>query len=78
MFCAINTRTTACIGPNAKRSNGIEPLFLICDSYYKHTSNGKDLDVVKLVVQIGADIHVRDLKQRNILHCAIKSILHCK
>ena len=62
--------------PNAKMSNGIEPLFLICDSYYKHASNGKDLDVVKLMVQRGADIHVRDPKQRTILHCAIMHKKH--
>ena len=57
--------------PNAKTSNGIEPLLLIFDYYYKHHSNGKDLDVVKLMVQKGANIHVRGRKQRSLVHCAI-------
>ena len=58
--------------PNAKTSNDIEPLSLIFNCDYKlPASNGNDLEVVKLMVQRGARIHVRDYQQKSLLHRAI-------
>ena len=62
--------------PNTRTSKGNEPLLIVCDFFNEYGSNGTDLDVLKLMVERGADIHVRDCDQRTLLHRAIIAKKH--